>query len=191
MSKFKVGDRVVVVANSNAHYFDIGEEVTINGYDEREDEYWCENDDRDAWWVKADEAVSVVSSAPNTLTLGQPYTSENGHKWECVGIKGEEAWLAGIYRGEYGTAYRFKLDGTPICLSYGSGANDYRIVFEPVRETVTIPFLPSVDHKGEWWSANSLSEVDHVACGGYSCKVTVETIDGKPDWSTAKVEAAQ
>lgn len=123
----------------------------------------------------------------NTLQVGQTYTSENGSEWECIFVRGGKAWMVGVYSGgAEGSAYAFDIDGTA---SWASCAGDdgYNIKWVPKRETVSIPFLPSKDNKGEWWSANSDSVTEHVGCGGYSCRVTVDIIDGTPDWTTAKV----
>lgn len=105
----------------------------------------------------------------NTLQVGQSYTSHNGSEWECIFVRDGKAWMIGVYSdGAHGTAYVFNIEGTAEWAG-GHGAEGYNIKWGPMRETVSIPFLPNKDNKGEW------------------CYLTVETIDGTPDWTTAKV----
>lgn len=164
MSKFKVGDRVRVIANEYGHEFDIGEVVTIIKV--CPDDYQAESDDGDAWWVIASELLPVPQV--NTLTPGQTYTSANGNKWECIFVRDGKAWLVGVFDGNAeGSAYDFDVDGTASwVMEYDRAA--YSIVFEPVRETV-------YTHNSIWNG------------GKFKYKVSVDMVDGTPDWSTAKV----
>lgn len=52
--KYKVGDRIKIVGNSNDHQFQIGEIVTITYVGE--DDYKAEND-KDYWWVVEEDCV--------------------------------------------------------------------------------------------------------------------------------------
>ena len=98
------------------------------------------------------------------LTVGESYTSKNGHKWECIAVKGRVAWLASYYNGAAdGTAYTFNLDGTSICFGLYP---EYNII---MSRTVTV----------------------YGAIGENEYTMTVTEIDGKPDWSTAKVEGTE
>ncbi len=106
----------------------------------------------------------------NKIEVGGRYTSVNGDKWECVAIKGDVAWLACMdaYGEVSGAAYSFNLDGTHICLN-----GNYNIKFAPVVETVNVKC--------------SISETFQP---GSFFNMSVGFIDGKPDWSTAKVTGA-
>ena len=98
------------------------------------------------------------------LTVGESYTSKNGDKWECIAVKGHVAWLAGVFTGEVrGTAYSFNLDGNAICLGINP---EYNII---MSRTVIV----------------------YGSIGGHEYDMTVTEIDGKPDWSTAKVEGTE
>lgn len=85
--------------------------------------------------------------------------------------------LAADFNGDLSTAYQFKLDGLPMSLPI----KDYQIVFEPVRETVTCGVTFD---KGRIWSGMTGPD-------NRKAKITLETVNGEPDWTTAKVEAAR
>lgn len=90
------------------------------------------------------------------LHVGGKYISKNGDKWECIAIKGGTAWLTGDYGdGSHGSAYTFKLDGTPKCLEAEAG--EYQIIFPPIIERKTV--IASVDYKDgvpDWSTAYAL-----------------------------------
>jgi hypothetical protein len=49
----------------------------------------------------------------NFIQVGGTYKSKNGYDWECIGVKGDRAWL--VLNGDYDrVAYVCKLDGTAI-----------------------------------------------------------------------------
>lgn len=170
MSKFKVGDRVRIVHTDYENEgLDVGTTHEIMGTDRN---LVVLEGNMSGWLNFFTEEVELVTAAPtNTLTVGKTYTSANGNKWECLAVKGDTAWLAGVYGEELGAAYRFKVDGTPVCLETAS--EKYRIVFEPVRETVKL-YVQDTEY--------------NIAFKDFG---TVELINGTPDWSTAKVEACE
>lgn len=105
----------------------------------------------------------------NTLQVGQTYTSENGNKWECIFIRGDKAWLIGVFDGTAeGSAYQFDTDGTASWAG-GNESDGYNIKWGPKRETTNF----ALKHEsGDFASYATL---------------TYDLIDGTPDWTTAKV----
>lgn len=101
---------------------------------------------------------------PETIKVGETYTSNNGNKWECVAVKGDIAWLAGCYDGfAVGSAYSFKTDGTPICLSIDA-------------VIVCIKFTPTIKQQ----------QYD-VIVDGVAVAINYKTVDGVPDFTDATV----
>lgn len=159
MSKFKVGDKVRVVAMNTGHQFNIGEVVIIDRVYEA---YYAATNGKELWYLTDAEIEPITP--PRQLEVGGTYTSKNGNKWECIAVKGDVAWLVGVYSdGVTGSAYSFKLDGTPICLKSSSG--EYNIIFPPIIEERRIPFYAE----------------------GNDVYLTYTVKDGVPDWDTAKV----
>jgi len=142
-TKYKVGDKVRVVANDSGHGFDIGDVVkVINVY-----RGWFDAAlDGEAWALNDRDATPYN---PREIVVGGVY-DDNGDERECIAIKGGRAYLAAKYSDtHYGTAYRYMLDGTALDLS-----SDYNIKFPPVIEhaqhqitingkpaTVTVPVI--------------------------------------------------
>ena len=108
--------------------------------------------------------VEYEPIAPGLIVVGEEYTSYNGHDWKCIHVDGDCAWLAPV--GEKSSAYVFKTDGTNI----SQGGGEWDINFEPVVETVTV--------------------VGSINNGDHKFYMTVDVIDGTPDWSTAKATGA-
>jgi hypothetical protein len=167
--KYKVGDKVKVVGCYYGHCFEIGQVVTI-------EKVRCDNldykvsDGNDYWYV--DELEIEPYTPPHQIEVGGKYTSRNGDSWECIAVKGDIAWL------NHGTttAYTFKIDGTPICLGAGS---KYTIDLGPKVETITV--------KGSI-NGNCVNLMTyHQQMGDHKFTMQVTTLDGKPDWSTAKI----
>ena len=101
---------------------------------------------------------------PSTLQVGETYTSNNGNKWECIAVKGDIAWLAGCFDGVAdGTAYRFKTDGSPICLAIRG--DKYRIKFPPTIK----------------------QQQYDVIVDGVAVAINYKTVDGVPDFTDATV----
>ena len=169
MKTVKVGDRVRVVERNYGHRFEIGDVVTLLGCGEFEDSYG------NSWYLEPDEYEPIV---PNRIVVGEEYTSENGHVWKCIYVDGGNAWLAP--EGMESAAYVFKTDGTNI----SQGGGEWNIKFEPVVETVTV--AGSINKS--WVSDGFIT--CHALHGDHKFNMTVDVIDGTPDWSTAKVTAA-
>lgn len=175
MSKFKVGDRVRIL---HTDYSDTGLEVG-SVHEVKEAEYGYVGLvsigplNKGMALCFLDEEVEIAPAPTHTLTPGQTYTSANGNKWECIFVRDGKAWLVGVYEGKAeGSAYDFDVDGTASWVIESERA-PYNIVFEPVRETVTL-YVPD--------PAYNLS---------FKPFATLETVNGEPDWTTAKVEAAR
>ena len=133
-------------------------------------------------WIEADlvsEYVEPTTKPTYHFTIGQTYTSANGSKWECIFVRDGKAWLVGVYDGvAEGSAYAFDIDGTA---SWACNADEYRIVFEPVRETVTVRGNVYTGTNGSKYLASGHGE------RGDNINITFDLINGTPDWSTAKV----
>jgi hypothetical protein len=156
MMKYKVGDKVKVVAMKCGHQFDIGEVITIhkvNDYD------YCASNGKEMWYMQDSEIEPYTP--PPQIEVGGKYTSRNGDSWDCIFVRDGVAWL------NHGTttAYTFKIDGTPICLGAGS--------------KYTIDLGPKVEEcKAEMYLLGNV------------VNVTFTTLDGVPDWTTAKISPA-
>lgn len=109
----------------------------------------------------------------NTIKLNQQYTSKNGHKWECIAVRCDVAWL--VAGNGKGAAYTFKLDGTNIC--QGGGAFD--IKWEPVVEWVedTLGYDTNDRHI-------------YSTLGDVKINVSFPLIDGEPDFTQARITRA-
>ena len=159
------GDKVRVVGNSNPrHHISIGEVCTVvktvwhfRGYGDIQ--------------IKFEGLVQSVCLADveivtshGTLQVGETYTNINGDNWECIAVKGDIAWLVGCYNGDAcGAAYRFKTDGSPICLAIGG--DKYRIK------------LPTTIKQQRY----------DVIVDGVAVAINYKTVDGVPDFTDATV----
>lgn len=165
MSKFKVGDRVRIVRSGN------------------DSKYWCDHEVGSVHTVEmvyesGDYEVDFQTMHPNdiepiththTLTPGKIYTMASGRKCKIIYV--EDGFAYGFHlhdNGAHGkTAYCWDMSG-----EYQNALEcdrvDYRIVFEPVRETV--------------YTYHSIWNGDK-----FKYKVSVDMVDGTPDWSTATV----
>lgn len=179
----KVGDKVRLSAKgrndfydgySNPHY---GSGFIVEKRDIEEGGMpWRVRWGDDVYNVYDSEHLEVIHAA-RTIELGKQYTSANGDRWECIAVRGDVAWMAGVdHDGMAGAAYRWKLDGEPICL--GGHPDQYRIVFEHERKTVTCKANFSY---GYIFGGRVSTGV------GQNINITFDTLDGTPDWSTAKI----
>lgn len=169
MSKFKVGDKFLVVDAGDHCAVKNGDVVSLHENDGSSMKYY-ENKDGGIVCI-ADDRLKPLSTT-NTLQVGQTYTSENGDEWECIFVRGDVAWMVGVYSGEVeGSAYAFDIDGTAswACI----GAEQYNIKWGPKRETI---------HTKGSWAKKGMPHPNY-----YHYNITFDTIDGKPDWTTAKV----
>lgn len=180
VSKFKVGDRVRmtergheyqgedpsnprgVIGNYRPYTSDFGR---VFGYKHSVD--W-DNGENNNYRDGEIELVSEYCNAARIIQLNHQYTSKNGKKWECIAIRGDVAWMVGVYEGKAdGAAYMYKLDGSAVCLR--TSPHVYDIKWEPMVEWVT--FALKQEH----------SDRTHYASLRYPL------IDGKPDFTQATV----
>lgn len=81
--KFKVGDRVKVIARKHGHKFAIGEIVKIDEVSDRD--YKCSSlEKNELWWLRDDE-VAEVKFTKSDLKDGDIVTKRNGEKRTLVG----------------------------------------------------------------------------------------------------------
>ena len=169
MSKLKVGDKVRVVrVRDESTYWCAYKEGDIH-----EITYAYGGGDFEVGWQRM-HPNDIEPIHQNTLQVGQTYTSENGDKWECIFVRNGKAWMAGVFDGVVeGSAYMFNIDGTNI----SQGGGTYNIKWGPKRETVT----RAIDYvDGGFFNG------DHNV-SGEELSITFDIIDGKPDWTKAKV----
>ena len=173
MEKIKVGDKVRVVSALSRRRPSIGDvlivaEVRFNGF------IWATDEDC-GWFLDPDEYEPI---APGLIVAGGEYTSDSGHEWKCISVDGDYAWLTSV--NEKSAAYVFKTDGTNI----SQGGGEWNIKFEPVVKTVNVVGgIKRLYNSDEFITFNG-----HT--GDHKFNMTVDFIDGKPDWSTAKVTPA-
>ncbi len=171
--KYKVGDKVKVVGCYYGHCFEIGQVVTIEKVRCDSLDYKV-SDGNDYWYV--DELEIEPYTPPHQIEVGGKYTSRNGDSWECIFVRDGVAWLN---HGDT-TAYRWKLDGTPICLGADS---EYTIDLGPKVEVITVKGSIHKSSSGGWVTF-------HSNMGDHKFTMQVTTLDGIPDWSTAKISPA-
>lgn len=165
----KPGAKYRVVGNRCGHKFHIGEVVTYTGisHNGRYNQFT----DGKADWFLAEDEVELIDD--NTLVVGGKYTSKNGHKWECIAVRGDRAWMAiPSDSGPHGAAYVFKTDGTNV----SQGGAEWNIAFPPREKWIDTRFSVGVSN--------------HSAPDGtdnYVASIRFKLVDGKPDWSTATV----
>ena len=124
------------------------------------------------------EFEQLMEAMMTKIEVGGRYTSVNGREWECIAVRGGNAWMVGDYGdGITGPAYMFNLDGTHICLN-----SSYNIKFEPVVEWVEYEL--NYDPKG------CASFYDGHDLEGTNLTIRFPVIDGTPDFSQAKVTPA-
>lgn len=115
----------------------------------------------------------------NTLQVGQTYTSQNGSEWECIFVRGGKAWMLGVYSdGVSGSAYEFNINGTAEWAG-GHGCEGYDIKWEPKRETIIV--------MGGVVIGNMECTTVHPEYAYHRFNMQVDTLDGTPDWTTAKL----
>lgn len=110
------------------------------------------------------------------IEVGKTYTSKNGHEWLCIAVDGEYAHMR-LPDNPAGSAYCFKADGTNI--SQGGGGWD--IKFGPDRRSITVQGSFVVD------DIHDIPMTYHHTFGEYVFNMTIDMVDGKPDWSSAKL----
>ncbi len=158
----KEGAKYRIIGRECGHKFQIGDVVWWTG-EENLFTNGCEG------WYLEDVEVELVKN--NTLTVGETYISKNGHKWLCIAVDGEYAHMrqADVPAS---AAYCFKTDGTNI----SQGGGEWDIKFEPVVEWVDTRFSVSTRNTSRKDGGDN-----HIA------QIRFPLIDGKPDWSSAKL----
>lgn len=111
------------------------------------------------------------------IEVGGEYTGENGNGWKCIAVEGEFAYM--IMDGGGTPAYRWTLAGVSRDLG-----DDFNIKFAPDVKTVAV--AGSIN---QWLGIDEFITV-YKYTGDHKFNMTVDFIDGKPDWSTAKVTGA-
>lgn len=159
MSKFKVGDRVRIVKNTACSSNMIGDVGIV--VEARGEVCKVDVYGRGNFSNWSCMSDLEIATPTRTLTPGQTYTARNGSRHVCIYVDGGNAWMLSDGGGNT-PAYVWTIDGKSISLN-----SEWDIVFEPVRETVSF-------------------EIDtyHGIVG-----LEYQTINGTPDWSTAKVTA--
>ena len=165
-------DKFKVVADNAGHEFNIGDIVVRDHLNP--DKYWHE-DMRD-WWMCDEEDVEPYTT--NTLTVGETYTSANGHKWLCIAAGDEYAHMQSACDPK-SAAYCFTLDGTNLCL----GGGVWNIKFEPVVEVLTV--------QGGFVTGSLENTTVHPNYADHEFTLTINLIDGVPDWTQAKVDPVE
>lgn len=112
------------------------------------------------------------------IEVGKTYTSKNGHEWLYIAVDGEYAYMA---PRDYtrSAAYCFKTDGTNI----SQGGGDWDVQFEPVREPIEVH--GSFDRRH--YDRDHDYITFHHDIGDHKFTMTIDMVDGKPDWSSAKL----
>ena len=115
------------------------------------------------------------------IEVGKTYTSKNGCEWLCVAVDGEYAYMrtSGITAS---SAYCFKTDGTNIC----HGGRDWDVQFEPVRQSIEVHGSFDRRHYDRDHDYITL----HHGIGDHKFTMTIDMVDGEPDWSSAKLTRA-
>ena len=112
----------------------------------------------------------------NTIQVGETYTDKSGTDRECIAVRGDVAWMF-IVEGT--TAYTWDAN-TGVSIDLGP-QNNIDLTQKPVRETV--------EYVGHWDGETYDFYNEHskyVDC--HPVRITFETVDGIPDWSTLKAE---
>lgn len=186
MSKFRVGEKVKIVGNSNPmHHFAIGDVVEVTGlsgfcgYGEIELRGNC------AWQEPGETGIQYLSlsdiepvTLTDTFTIGQTYKTASGRDVTCIALR-EDGGMFGVFGTGRTSAYGWDGGGNYLC-AVPSECQPYRIVFEPVRETVTVEgsFHHCTDGK---------HKTLHHYVGDHKFNLTIDKMDGEFDWTTAKV----
>ena len=113
------------------------------------------------------------------IEVGGTYTGKNGHKWLCIAVDGEYAYMA---PRDYtrSAAYCFKTDGTNI----SQGGGDWSIYFGPDRRTINVQGSFVMD------DIHDVPMTYHHTFGEHIFNMTIDMVDGEPDWSSAKLTGA-
>lgn len=171
MSKFKVGDKVKIVGNSNPmHHFAIGDVVdvtSLSGYGEYGE---IELRGRCAWQEPGETSTQYLSMSDiepvtptTTFTIGQTYKTASGRDVTCIALR-EDGGMFGVFGTDRTSAYGWDGEGNYLC-AVSSECPPYRIVFEPVVEWV---------HEDR-------------ELYGIHLNIAFQVVDGVPDWSRAVV----
>lgn len=169
MSKFKVGDKVVVTGygyvNRNGNVTRVEDHGVMVDSGNLLGEHERSDDKSEFHLFFLNHSALLV--AQNTLQVGETYTSENGCEWECILVRDGKAWMS--LPETDGPAYVFNIDGTNI----SQGGETHNIKWGPKRKTI---------HTKGSWASKGMPQPNH-----HHYNITFDTIDGTPDWTTAKV----
>lgn len=172
MSKFKVGDKVKITDRTYGHEFYIGEDVIIAHVGAAD--YLAEGAYSD-WYIIDSEAELIHPDI--AFTIGQTYKAASGRDVTCIALR-EDGGMFGVFGTDRTSAYGWDGEGNYLC-AVSSECPPYRIVFEPVRETVTV--------KGSFNEGCGEYVTYHSRMGAHKFTLTIDKLDGEFDWTTAKV----
>ena len=186
MSKFKVGDKVKIVGNSNPmHHFAIGDVVevaSLSGFDVygeielRGHCAWQEPGETETQYLSLSDIEPVTPTT--TFTIGQTYKTAGDRTVTCIALR-EDGGMFGVF-GEGGTvAYGWDKEGNYLCAP-APDCGKYKINLGPVRETVTVEGSFHLCGDGK-------HKTLHHDLGDNKFTMTIDKVDGKFDWTTAKV----
>ena len=157
MSKYKVGDRVKVVANTVGHDFEDQTHVIIDYvYSDGTYKAYKVGDSRSDWWSVTNDDIAPIAT-PSRFEIGKTYKTREHEEYTCIHIADNgKAWLV---CGE-SAAYVWDANGKSISLS-----PEWDVVWEPVVTT-----------------HNHV-----VFAHGESRKTQYNLVNGKVDWDSFEV----
>lgn len=187
MSKFKVGDKVRVIGNSDPkHYFNVGDVVIVKytpRYVEERGEITLVG--QLTWNAEGETGTQYLSlcdiepiTLTDTFTIGQTYKTAGSQNVTCIALR-EDGGMFGVFGDGSTSAYGWDKEGNYLCAPAPDCAK-YKINLGPVRETVTVEgsFHLCVDGK---------HKTLHHYIGDNKFTMSIDKVDGKFDWTTAKV----
>ncbi len=92
--KYKIGDKVKIIAIKTGHGFAIGKVVTITHLATECTDYCAEGRDKDCWWLREDEIESYIE----TLKVGDKLVLHNVD-YEVTKAIGESLWFLNNNKG--------------------------------------------------------------------------------------------
>lgn len=151
-----------------------GECWTENGY------FWSNGEKSEA-----DLISEYIEPKQTGFVVGEIYERADGYKCKCIHIESDRAYCASFRDGEiFGPAYMWTLDGEYLNATQSERAN-YRITFAPKVEWVKRAAHYNQAGDGDFYSWHQKNPTDQ----DHNLNITFPLINGKPDWSQAKIEA--
>jgi len=122
MSKFKVGDKVRIVGNTNMHKFDIGDTVTLEDFiNSKINPYWyctdSRNDSRHSWYVQEGD-MEAIEDAQEFNPVSKPVHYNHGDGIECIAyikqVLGPKGFVAYCRGNQIKYQHRAMYKGKPV-----------------------------------------------------------------------------